>query len=325
MGGIGTVYYFVRKIGDNYYLYKGWYDKRTGEKKQKSIGNCVALEELADEHLKSGRIRRKRARRLAWLGRRPYKANPSVGDDAQFYTPTQGISDPELVVKFLEWCTEQGNSQRTCRDRANYVKKPLDPNNDHSVKAWRLFFKFMGWDTTTLPKVKQSGVDFKVPSDREIIESVSIACGHSITYCVVYKVLVESGARLNEVVSMVSNYDPSKDKEQEGFFTYLMGKAENTKRSFYIFHITKVRPARISESHASKLARKLDIVRPKYVRKWVATKMAALGIPSEVIDYIQGRTPRQILTQHYLNLYALALQHYPKYVAYLREVGLVER
>jgi intergrase/recombinase len=48
--------------------------------------------------------------------------------------------------------------------------------------------------------------------------------------------------------------------------------------------------------------------------------MASLGIPAEVIDFIQGRTPRSVLTKHYLNLYTLALQHYPKYMEALKQI-----
>ena len=75
--GVKALFYFIRKIKGNYYLYKVEYDKTTGRKRQKLIGNCRALEELTDKILKSrGRndLRSSsefRARRLARLGRRP--------------------------------------------------------------------------------------------------------------------------------------------------------------------------------------------------------------------------------------------------------------
>jgi len=54
------------------------------------------------------------------------------------------------------------------------------------------------------------------------------------------------------------------------------------------------------------------------VRKFVATKMLELGIPSDVVDFIQGRTPSKILTRHYLNLVTLADTYYPKYAEYVK-------
>ncbi|MCY0882432.1 MAG: integrase [Acidianus infernus] len=75
-----------------------------------------------------------------------------------------------------------------------------------------------------------------------------------------------------------------------------------------------------SKSQIDKAVKKLGLVPPKYIRKFVATKMAELGISSEIIDFIQGRTPSSILSKHYLNLFALSKENYKKYAEWLKNV-----
>jgi len=229
----------------------------------------------------------------------------------------------ELIDSFLEWCVRKGNNEKTCRDRANYLRKPLDPRNGHSVKAYRLLYKFLGKEPPKDLRVPRTGVDLRVPSDEEVLNSLVKAAEHSQELGLVYRALIESGARLVEVLEVLSSYSPSKDVRHSDFYTYVLGRESGSKKAFYIFHVSPLKQVRMSEDYVSKLARELGLVRPKYVRKWVATKMAMLGVPTEVIDFIQGRTPRSILTKHYLNLYALALQHYPKYSEYLNTQGIL--
>lgn len=234
--------------------------------------------------------------------------------------PPPSIPDPELVVKFLNWCvSELGNTEGTCRDRARYLRKPLDPSNGHSVRAYRLFYRFMGWDPSVLPHVREAGIDFSVPTEAEVMESLGRACGLSGDLCLIYRVLIESGGRLKAVMTALNNYDMSKDKEVNGFYVYELGKMTKSKKTFYIFHTTPLKHVGIGYNTVRKVMNNSSgIIPAKYVRKFVSTRMASLGIPSEVIDFIQGRTPKSILSRHYLNLYALALQQYPKYVEWLR-------
>ncbi len=226
-----------------------------------------------------------------------------------------------LLERFLEWCVgEWGSDERTCRDRAAYLRRPLDLGNSHSVKAYRLLFRMLGREPPFELRVPSSGVDLRVPDDGELLASLERVCGKGGVLCIVYKLLVESGARLAEVVDMVSNYDAARDAEHGGFYTYAIARDSRTKRSFYIFHTTPIDgPRVISRHYVTKVSRELGIVRPKHVRKWVATKMIMLGIDSTVVDFMQGRTPKNVLTRHYLNLYTLALQQYPKYSQWLRQ------
>ncbi len=90
-------------------------------------------------------------------------------------------------------------------------------------------------------------------------------------------------------------------------------------KSFYVFHVTELKQIKISKAYVDKYVKKLNLVPPKYIRKFVATKMAELEIPSQVIDFIEGRTPSDVLTKHYLDLFTLAKKEYKKYAEWLRQ------
>jgi intergrase/recombinase len=47
--------------------------------------------------------------------------------------------------------------------------------------------------------------------------------------------------------------------------------------------------------------------------------MLSLGIPEEVVSFIQGRIPQQILSKHYLKLSVLTDQYYPRYAVFIKE------
>ncbi len=221
---------------------------------------------------------------------------------------------------FIEWCVnEKGNMESTCRDRANYLMKPLNPKNNHSVKAYRLWFQYIGEEPPSSLKLPRDGVRLDVPSDNEVRMAIRKACQHDTRLCLVYKLLLESGSRLEEILTMLRNHDPNKDRMQNGFYIYELNRQTKTKKSFYIFHTTPVKTRLdLSKDWVGKKARKLGITRARQIRKYVSTKMAALGISESIINFIQGRTPQSILAKHYLNLYALAIQEYPRYIVEIK-------
>ena len=219
---------------------------------------------------------------------------------------------------FVEWCVSRGTSWETCQKYSRYLEKPLQPGNKWSVVAYKLYARYSGnkelYGKLAIPK---SGVDLSVPSLEEIKRTLKIVCEAEEELCLVYNLLLESGARLVEVARMISSYDPRKDKQQDGFWVYESKMIRGSKSSFYIYHLTVPEKQEISESWVRSWASKHNVINPKYIRKFVATTMASLGIPAEIIDFIQGRTPSSILSKHYLNLYALANKEYKKYREWL--------
>ena len=267
-------------------------------------------------------------RRPTPSGPQPTHPLPSISsEDNRFHSNVSsnmslisGKLSETVLRKFLQWCVSKGTSRRTCEQYVKYLRKPLDPGNKWSVLAWKAYFKYSGneelWKKI---KTKQSRPDLNVPTFDEVAATLEAACNTSRELCIIYRLLVESGARLTEIVKMLKEFDPSKLKEHKGFFTYTLGFYRGSKRAYYVFTVTKPEKLVISGNWVSNWASKNKLVCPKYIRKFVATMMASLEIPTEVINFIQGRAPRTVLERNYLSLYALALKYYPKYASWLRK------
>nr|WP_252973224.1 integrase [Saccharolobus solfataricus] len=116
----------------------------------------------------------------------------------------------------------------------------------------------------------------------------------------IYRLSLESGARLSEILTVLRN--PDRDVCEDICY-YPLSWERGFKRSFYIFHITQLKKIDITQWAVSDFEKRYDVVKIKYIRKFVATKMAELGIQLDIIDFIQGRKPSRVLTQHYVSLF----------------------
>jgi len=60
----------------------------------------------------------------------------------------------------------------------------------------------------------------------------------------------------------------------------------------------------------------------KYLRKFAFDTMTneKLNIPESVADFIEGRTPKSVGARHYMKLKRKAIQFYPRYAEYLKEL-----
>jgi len=105
-----------------------------------------------------------------------------------------------------------------------------------------------------------------------------------------------------------------------GFSYYPLAWERGYKGVFYVFHVTPLRKVDITRYAVADFERRRNALAIKYVRKFVASKMAGLGIPLDVIDFIQGRKPTRVLTQHYVSLFGIAREHYRKYAEWLTSV-----
>ncbi len=229
------------------------------------------------------------------------------------------VSEEDLQ-RFYRWCIEKGTSEKTCRQYVSYLRKPFDPNNKWSRLAWKAYYKFRGdeeaWKAI---KVKRSGVDLYVPSDEDVLNALRRACKASEELCWVYKLLVFSGLRLEEVVKVIKDQQEDRWIKLEGFYKYPLAWRRGCKQALYCYSLEKPPKMTVSSKWVSNWASKNDVLAPKYLRKWVATKMLSLGISEEVVNFIQGRVPQEVLSKHYLKLSTLADQYYAKYASWLRE------
>jgi len=221
----------------------------------------------------------------------------------------------DKLNEFFEWCVKKRkNSIDTCKDYISYLKRPLNKNKKWSIFAYRLYYEFLGKED----KAKELKVEkkmsipvYRIPS----LEEIKKVLNHEDERIrILYRLLLESGIRLKEALFILNNYDPALDQMEDGFYVYTVNLIRKSKKSFYAFHITPLQKTYITES----IIDHTDLpVKPKFIRKFVATKMLELGIPSEVVDFFQGRTPSSILSKHYLDLLTLAKKEYKKYAEWL--------
>jgi len=257
--------------------------------------------------------------------RRPTPAGlkPEGRSDSEldFYGSLKQYVEPHLS-EFFSFCVKTASAD-TCSQYMSYIQRGYEESNKWSVLAWKKFMKWLcserGIEVACKLyekiKCKRSGVDMYVPSESEVLETVGKA---EDPFKTVYLVLLQSGLRLNEATYLLRNIDKLRKVKQDGFYRVELGLERGSKKAFNAYLIDIPPKVMITDKEVSEYARKNRLLQPKYVRKYVATKMLELGIPSDVVDFIQGRTPSKILTRHYLNLITLADAYYLKYAEYVK-------
>ena len=233
----------------------------------------------------------------------------------------------DVLEEFYTWLVKS-RSESYSKSVLNYVRQPLR-NERWSIKSYRLFLKFLEEkynlnvdDFLKKLKIPRTQVDLKVPSDNEILDGYKQLTGVEKN---IYLLLLSSGLRLKEIFFFINNKEKLWFTSVDDIIVYRIQLERGFKKAFYLFSLYKIIDSidfremrKISYKYYSKLCERQNIVRAKYVRKWVATKMFQLEIPETVINFIQGRTPRTVLQQHYLNLFSLSLKYYKKYAAFLK-------
>ena len=259
--------------------------------------------------------------------RRPTPPGPECDPvNSSLRKPVRDLFHPteEDLRDFLSYCLGKGNTETVCTEYVRQLRSGYRLTSKNNSTAWKAYFKYIGrLDLWREVKVKKTGVDLYVPEDGDVVRTLRVACEISVKLCWTYKILAYSGIRLIEATTLLSKQDPGRWIRRNGFWKYPLSWMRGPKNVFYVYTVEK--PPRINvsskwvtnwASHGEKTA-----VRPKYMRKWVATKMISLGIPEEIVNFIQGRIPQSILARHYLNLTVLADKYYPRYRDHLRELG----
>ena len=237
-------------------------------------------------------------------------------DSSATLSKNSEISASDLL-KFEIALRSKNISEETIKKYISCVKQGRKESNN-CIKAWRNFYKLvLNRDPPKDLKPKKTKPDLRVPTLEEVRKTLNAVRDNYALYTF-YRLLLESGGREREVLKVLNDYDEKNEINEDGFNIYVLNWVRGQKKSFYIFHITPLRRIKITEGQVTSAVRRLNLVPPKYFRKFVATKMAELEIPSQVIDFIEGRTPSDVLTKHYLDLYALAKKEYKKYAEWLK-------
>ena len=171
-------------------------------------------------------------------------------------------------------------------------------------------------------------VDFYVPDEESVKQSICRLRCIPEKYKAVYRLLLESGLRLREAVKLTNEFHEfsGKMENHEKYVCIPLFWIRRSKKSFYAYFMHETAKQlrnngeKLSAEAVSKVCRRVGLVAPKYVRKFVYTKMLELGIPESVADFIQGRTPKSVGARHYANLKHLVDKYYPKYANYLVKI-----
>jgi Uncharacterized protein conserved in archaea len=165
-------------------------------------------------------------------------------------------------------------------------------------------------------KVKRTNADIYIPTIEEIKRTLNKAKDYSENVYFIYRLALESGSRLSEILRVLK--EPEKDVCDGSICYYPLSWQRGYKGVFYVFHSTPLKKVDITMWAISDFERRnKDAIAIKYFRKFVAMKMAELSIPLDVIDFIQGRKPTRVLTQHYVSLFGIAKEQYKKYAEWL--------
>ncbi|ACP38620.1 integrase [Saccharolobus islandicus] len=229
---------------------------------------------------------------------------------------------------YYEWLINVRKvDERTAKERVSYIKSHKVRLTDQGIRAYRSFAKFLlekgliseNFANEVLKEIKtpKSKPDLRIPSLEEVKHTLQLAKEYSESVYFVYRLALESGARLSEILKILK--DPGQDVCDNGICYYPLAWTRGYKGVFYVFHITPLKRIEITRHAIQDFEkRRKEAIPIKYFRKFVATKMAELGIPLDVIDFIQGRKPTRILTQHYVSLFGIAREHYKKYAEWLK-------
>ncbi len=303
--------YRLRQKGERVYLYlveNGYTEKY-----------LAPLDKLVELYLKS---QEDLVSTLDTKGQNNAEVNVTNDGKVTAFTRNEGgiTSDTELQ-DFFNYCIKIAGTQ-TCKKYMSYLKKPV--NGTHpSIKAWRMYYKMHGeYEKLKELKLPDSGSDLRLVTESEIREALSLARAKGDeTSEYLLTLLIESGARLSEIVKILNEYEPANDTAFSNFAVYDLNWRRGRKKAFLIFHVSPLK--KMSLDYLNTLAKLSRYINTKYIRKFVATKMFELGAPTEVVDFIEGRAPANVATKHYIYLFGSAKKFYEeKWLQYLKSLGL---
>ena len=223
---------------------------------------------------------------------------------------------------------ERGITEETAKAYVSLISKPFRETRN-AQKAFRLFAKFLASrgmisddfaeKILKVVKVRRTNADIYIPTIEEIKRALNKAKDYSENVYFIYRLALESGSRLSEILKVLK--EPEKDVCDGSICYYPLAWTRGQKSVFYVFHLTPLRKVNITQWAISDFERRnKNALAIKYFRKFVATKMAELSIPLDIIDFIQGRKPTRVLTQHYVSLFGIAKEHYRKYAEWLSKM-----
>jgi len=231
----------------------------------------------------------------------------------------------KLLEEFMNWCMRTA-SQPICNQYMNKIReidtgeRTVDATRWH-VTAYKRLMKFLcegkeinrACQEFKKVKSKKSGFDPYVPGNEEILKALEAP----EPLRTVYRLLVESGLRLSELLRVFESN--LRIVKLENFVRVELAWYRGSKKAYWGYFLEEPPKLNVSKHRLQDLREALRLLPFKYTRKWQATQLVKLGCTDIQIDFIQGRAPENILRKHYAEVLEAADNCYKKYASWLRQ------
>jgi len=175
-----------------------------------------------------------------------------------------------------------------------------------------------------LIQLPRTGIDTRFYSDADIKKILNdVRAQKSEKYYLFLRLVVESGLRRSHAVLAYNKIVEGEGRQLGNVYEVILNVTKGTKKAFVCFCSTetarKIRKLdeKISESGVHKLSQQGILFNA--IRKWWATTAFRSGMREDIIDFVQGRASRSVLSRHYINKLALAEEEYARVLQVIEE------
>jgi len=215
----------------------------------------------------------------------------------------------------------------------------LTAGQQHNLsRGLRNLFNFLeaqGWSKQYLDVLRKNipkdevGFDLRIPSPEEVVYSLRVMSKGCLKYRALYNLVLESGLRLVEACRLINGFCTLHVEKFEDFYVAELGYFRRSKIAYFGFFtedtfrsIQQMRENVDWECAVTYVRKRPNVVAFKYLRKFANDTMTSeeLNIPESVADFIQGRTPKSVGARHYMQLKRKAVQFYPRYAEYIKQL-----
>jgi len=259
------------------------------------------------------------------------------------------VRDPETIKYYKSLFTRYLQGKELSEELVEYVVK--HPNKwlrnvfRHYIQY--LYYKrrispeTFGWLMEVVPSrsYKLDVRPYKIEIE-DVGRTLELLKAKHKVYYVVYRAMLESGARFEHILRMVESWSPSDTVEipgvnietrrlvcfeDRGFCRYYMGLRGDVKPCEWVYMsmetlklIESIAPKHINRHQVRRYAVRNELILPKYVRK-VAWRLMVKAMPREVARFIQSRFGElRVSEARYEDLLGEADQYYPAYLELLK-------
>jgi len=238
---------------------------------------------------------------------------------------TLGIQvSQKLKREFLEWCQKKA-SPEVCRQYWNRIleidrgERDIESSRWH-ITAYKRLARFLceekenprGCKEFKRVKSRKSHFDPYVPSNEEILEALRAP----EPLGTIYRLLIESGLRLTELVRIFE--ENLRVIRLDGFVRVELAWYRGSKKAYWGYFLEEPPRLSVSYDRLQDMREALGLTPFKYTRKWQATQLVKLGCNDMQIDFIQGRAPENVLRRNYAEILEAADNCYKKYAEWLK-------